>query len=111
MQTSDSSSVESVLTAMQHSSQLTSTESVQRISGRHGNEQQKLHRPLSEEFLSSCDEVEDEGYSGDVGFTPDAIDIPDVDIQQIMDKMSASLQKAWHGFYFVACELRDTERS
>ena len=60
---------------------------------------------------------EDEGYDGDTGCgtpTHDSDDLPDVDIEQVVQKLSQDhcrLMEEMGPYYFVACEIRDTERS
>ncbi|XP_062513993.1 FERM, ARHGEF and pleckstrin domain-containing protein 2-like isoform X2 [Corticium candelabrum] len=43
--------------------------------------------------------------------TPDAVDIPDVDINQVVRALSEEKNESSDSYNFVACELRDTERS
>ena len=56
---------------------------------------------------------EDEGYAGDTGYRTPTDELPDIDIEQVVRKLSEDSEKLWEGrlYYFVACEIRDTERS
>jgi hypothetical protein len=69
-----------------------------------------------EDILSDSESFsgdEDEGYAGDTGSRTPTDDLPDIDIEQVVRKLSEAGENLWEGglYYFVACEIRDTERS
>lgn len=76
--------------------------------------QQEEHIRSDSESLSGD---EDEGYDGDTGCgtpTQDSDELPDIDIEQVVRKLSSDSEMAGREirpYYFVACEIRDTERS
>ena len=77
-----------------------------------------LYPKDDQSIFTECDSLQgnddDEGYSDcSLGVsTPDGVLIPDIDINQVVRRLSEE-QKDTHMYpeNFLACELRDTERS